>query len=223
MKQVTSLHQSGSISHANIKPSTNIQWDENASFHQMTLTLIHSVRYQSKFKNLQKRHGGWLDSWSAQLKRKITNQNLQQALLKAMERWCSLYKNTYEYTKPNINHNSQLTISNFLDYTALCLKYTSHQNEKSTAIMLLHLMVLHTNPGTDTHNIQKYYTLKNTLQILYRETSPQRNAYKTSLLLQDRYDFFSQFLDSSNLINLSLGLMIGLTFNYLCTQPLIVI
>lgn len=214
MKSASNLQSLHEISYTDVmKPEIILQWNDKATFQQMTLTLIHAIRYQTKFKNLQKKHDSWIESWTIELKRKIKNNNLQQAMLKAMERWCDLHKNIYQDSRANLNHNTQMTISNFLDYTALCLKFSSHQAEKRIAIMLLHLIILHTSPGDDTHNIQKYFTLRSTLQTLYKETGLYNPFYKNVLLVTSKFNTLGQLATLSNLINLSIGLIIGVTCN----------
>jgi hypothetical protein len=187
----------------------SIIWNSDAPIQQMTLTLLYGLQAQAQEETLQSQHQAWLSSWTDKVKSSIENSNVQQAIIQAMHKWYNVQKQFPTAPQRSLLQNPQVHITNFLDYASLCLKFISHHKNKSTAVQLLHLIMLHTNPGGHSDNIHKYYEIKNTLYHMQKQHASNQSHYKKNLL-HDRDAYKNAaFVTVNSLLYMTMGFMIG--------------
>ncbi len=187
----------------------SIAWNNNAPILQMTLTLLYGLQAQAQEENHNTQHHAWLSSWSDKVKSCIDNNNVEQAIVQAMHKWYHVQKQFPTAPQRSLLQNPQANITNFLDYACLCLKFISHHKNKSMAVELLHLIILHTNPGGHTDNIHKYYEIKNTLYHMKKHHTCNQVHYKKNLLhTQDSFRN-PAFVTLKSLLYITMGFMIG--------------
>lgn len=205
-----SLQSLSVISYKEKKSSPlTISWNQNAPLLQMTLTLLYGLQSQAQEEPSNTQHHAWLSTWAEKVKSCIDNSNVQQAIIQAMHKWYNIQKQFPTAPQRSLLQNPQVHISNFLDYASLCLKFISHHRNKCIAVQLLHLIVLHTNPGGHTENIHKYYEIKNTLYHMQKQSTYSKTHYKNNLLhTEDQYNN-QTFVILNSLLYTTMGFMIG--------------
>ena len=204
-----SLHAISVISYKEKKATpVSVNWNNSAPLQQMTLTLLYALQSNSSQNNSDNPQENWLSIWSEKVQDTLDNYNIQQDNIQAMHKWHQIQKNSSIAPQKSLLHNPQSNITNFLDYASLCVKFICHQKNKNIAVRLLHLIILHTHPGTDNENIHKYYEIKNTLYHMQNHTCTTKN-YKDTLLNQELSYPKKSFVSSNSLIYMTMGFMIG--------------
>lgn len=213
MKKATNLQVIEEITYkTNSHTPNSIEWDRNAPLKQMTLTLLYGLKHGAKNDDTNTTKS-WIGDWISCLEAAVTEHNTRQALIKTLKQWHKLQINDTSVKVDYMSRNNNIT--NFIDYVNLSFKYISHQTDRFTALHILYLVVLHTNPGKEANNIQKYYQIKNALHLFHKKAGLDNNNYKKVLFMG--YHVFSQTytLKWLNLINLTSGFMIGSLFETL--------
>jgi len=186
-----------------------ITWNPNAPILQMTLTLLYGLQAQSQEETISEQHHTWLSTWSEKVKTSIENDNVQQAIIQAMHKWYNIQKHFPTAPQKSLLQNPQANITNFLDYASLCLKFVSHHRNKTIAVQLLHLIILHTNPGSHTENIHRYFEIKNTLYHMQKQSASNQAHYKKNLLHAKNAFQNTTFVTLNSLLYTTMGFMIG--------------